>query len=493
PIMGAAAFIIAELVGITYFDVIVAAFIPAFICYIALLYISHLEALKLGLKSLPREEIPPFLPTFMSGIHYLIPIVVLVYLLMVERWTPSSSVFWAIMLMFAIIIIQKVFHAQRTREQNPGAAFKEAMSDIYAGLVGGARNMITISVAVATAGIIVGSVSSTGLNNALIGVVEAISGGNVFILLAMTSVLCILLGMGLPTTANYLVVASLLAGVVVELGAAAGLVLPLIAVHLYVFYFGLMADVTPPVALAAFAASAISRADPIRTGCQAFFYEIRTAILPVVFIFNTELLLIGVESFWHGLMVFVVSLIAILCFSSLTQNYMLVRNKWWEGVLLAVVMVGLFRPDVILDRFYPAFVSLDVQKFVANEVSGTPGYDIRFHVVRETEYGDRFKLYRMPTPDMGASPDYGLYGAKLVPDGERFIVDDLTPGGLAETAGMDFGDYVTEISVEQGGRPAKEMIYPFMLVILGFVFLLQYPRLRRQRAESAATNAEARG
>ena len=494
PIMGAAAFIIAELVGISYFDVIVAAFIPAIICYIALLYISHLEALKLGLRSLPKEEIPPFWPTFVKGIHYLVPIFVLVYLLMVKRWSPSASVFYAIMLMFVIIVVQKIFHGWRSGQQDPVAAAKEAFGDIYAGLVGGARNMITIAVAVAAAGIIVGSVSSTGLNNALIGVVEAISGGNIYILLAMTSVLCILLGMGLPTTANYLVVASLLAGVVVELGTAAGLVLPLIAVHLYVFYFGLMADVTPPVALAAFAASAISRADPIKTGLQAFYYEIRTAILPVVFIFNPELLLIGVTSIWHGLLVFVVSLIAILCFSSVTQHYMLVRNKWYEGALLLVVVLGLFRPDVILDRFYPAFVSLDLKKFVSNEVSGTPGYDIRFHMVRETEYGDRFKLYRMPTPDMGASPDYGLFGLTLVPEDDRYMVKDLVPGGIAGTTGVEVGDYLTEVSVEQGGRPPKEYIYPFMLIILGLVIMLQLPRLRRQRADDAtAANAEANG
>ena len=145
-----------------------------------------------------------------------------------------------------------------------------------------------------------------------------------------------------------------------------------------------MADVTPPVALAAFAASAISRADPIKTGIQAFYYEIRTAILPVVFIFNPELLLIGVESFGHGLAVFVVSLIAILCFSSLTQNYMFVRNKFYEAIILAVVTVALFRPDVFLDRVYPAFAVANLEAFAAAESVATPGFTIRLHIVRET-------------------------------------------------------------------------------------------------------------
>jgi len=247
-----------------------------------------------------------------------------------------------------------------------------------------------------------------------------------------------------------------------------------------------MADVTPPVALAAFAASAISRADPIKTGFQAFFYEIRTALLPVVFIFNHELLLIGVTSFWHGLSVFVVSLIAMLCFSSLTQNYMLVRNKWYEGVILAVVVIGLFRPTVYMDYFHPEFEHLDVGKFVAGEVTGKPGYDVRFRAVHETEYGPQYRLYRMVTPEFGAaSEEYGLYGMKIAKDGDDYVVEEVMPGGLAEQAGVEQWDYVTEVHVEQEGRPQKALVYPFMLALLGIVFLLQYMRFRRQRATAA--------
>jgi TRAP transporter 4TM/12TM fusion protein len=487
PIMGAAAFIIAELVGVSYFDVIVAAFIPAFICYIALLYISHLEAMKLGLKRLPAEEIPPFGKTFMGGIHFLIPIVVLVYLLMVERWTPASAVFYSILVMMIIVVSQHVVSALRGGDASVADAVTAGLVDIYAGLIAGARNMITIAVAVAAAGIIVGSVSSTGLNNALVGVVEVVSGGNVYILLAMTSVLCIVLGMGLPTTANYLVVASLLAGVVVELGNAAGLVFPLIAVHLYVFYFGLMADVTPPVALAAFAASAISRADPIKTGIQAFYYEIRTAILPVVFIFNPELLLIGVESIWHGVTVFVVSLIAILCFSSLTQNYMFVRNKFYDAIILAVVTVALFRPDVFLDQAFPAFASVDLKLVAAGEAVATPGLTVRFHVVRETEYGDRFKLYRMAIPELVSDETYGRYGLKVGFTDGRYEVTDLQFNGLAEQNGVEVGDIITDVDVEHVGRPAKEWIYPFAFALLGLVIVLQL--MRRRRNQAAAPGA----
>ena len=496
PIMGAAAFIIAELIGISYFDVIIAAFIPAIISYIALLYISHLEALKLGLKGLPKSEIPAIWPTFVSGIHFLIPIVVLVYLLMVERWTAGSAVFYSIMLLMVIIIIERVWRALRTGEEAAGVAIKMSLNQCYVGMVSGARNMINISVAIAAAGIIVGAVSSTGLNNALVGVIEAISGGNVFILLGLTAVLCLILGMGLPTTANYLVVASLLAGVLVELGQAAGLVLPLIAVHLFVLYFGLMADSTPPVCLAAFAAAAISRADPIQTGVQSFLYDIRTAVLPFVFIFNTELLLIGVESIWHGLLVFIVSLLAILCFSSITQRWMLVKVTWVEGILLAVAMVCFFRPDFVMDQIHPKFEVLDMKPFIAGEARARPGYSIRMHVVRQTDYGDRFKLFRMATPEIKADTLDELYGITLMPEEDgRFRVTDLMPKGIAEQSGIEFDDLVKAVDVEVVGQPSKEWIYLIGFASLALVIGMQLRRRRQQGGDAepaaAATAATA--
>ena len=476
PIMGAAAFIIAELLGISYFDVIVAAFIPAVVSYIALIYISHLEALKLDLKGMPKADLPHLRKTFFGGIHFLIPIATLVYLLMVERWTPGSSVFYSIMLLMVIILIQHALAAGR-KGVTVAAAVKSALIEIYAGMIAGARNMIGISIAVAAAGIIVGSVSSTGLNNAMVGVVEAISGGNVYALLILTAVLCLLLGMGLPTTANYLVVASLLAPVLGELGSAAGLVLPLIAVHLFVFYFGILADDTPPVCLAAFAAAAISRADPIRTGIQGFTYDIRTAILPFIFIFNPELLLIGVTSVWHGLVIFFIALVAMACFSSATQGWMIVKTKWYEIVVLLAITFALFRPDYFLNLVYPAYAPVDVEAFRVGEVVAKPGLRVRLHAVRSTNYGDRFKLYVLETPKSAKHPK-NPYGVALEREGDRYIVSDLAFQGQAEKRGVKFGDIVTAVDVEQTGRPAKEWVYPIALAVLGVIVLLQ---LRRRR------------
>ncbi len=491
PIMGAAAFIIAELVGITYFDVIVAAFIPAFISYIALLYISHLEALKLGLTRMPKEMIPPLWRTFVGGVHFLVPVAMLVYFLMIERWTPESSVFYAILFMMITILIQKVVVSIRSDGSVPLAfALRDGLKDIYEGLVAGGRNMVSVAVATGTAGIIVGAVAATGLNGALAGIVEAVSGGNVYILLLLTAGLCIVLGMGLPTTANYLVVASLLAGVIVEVGTASGLVLPLLAVHLFVFYFGLMADVTPPVALAAFAASAISGGDPMKTGFQAFKYHIRTAVLPFVFIFNTGLLLIGVESFWQGLMVFVVSLLAILAFSSVTQNWMFVKNRLWESVVLAVVAIALFRPGFLLDLVYPEFKTVALQDFVDGSFKPGPGRTVRLHMTVHTDYGERFRLYRLETPQSATTNPMSTFGVELIPAEDpsyagSFELVDVAFMGALEKAGFEWkGDptYVTAVDIEQPDRPAKEWLYPFALILLGTVVISQLRRIRKKNA-----------
>ncbi len=540
PIMGAAAFIIAEFIGISYFEVVVHAFIPAIISYIALFYLSHLEALRLNLSGLPRSGLPHFWRTFIGGIHFTMPIVVLVYLLMVERWSASSAVFYAVIWTMLVIATTRLLHPGAPRwgliasvsapvllsgvlnwvaglhpigaalwgiacavailivlallswreSEQPLQPLIDAVRTIGQGMISGSKSMATVGIAVAAAGIIVGAVSSTGLNNAMIGVVEAIAGNNVYILLGLTAVLCLVLGMGLPTTANYLVVASLLSGVLVELGMAAGLEFPLIAIHLFVFYFGLMADSTPPVCLAAFAASAISRADPLKTGVQSFLYDIRTAILPFIFIFNPELLLIGVESWWHGIMVFVVSLIALLCFCSVTQNWLLVRLRWFESVLLVAAMISLFRPDFVLDQFWPEYRTAPLATFAKGSEIAPPGRTVRLHVLRDTDYGDRLRLLVARPEDDSTTWTVEDFGLTLGPASARngaYEVLDLEFNGLGETMGLTWGDYITEVDVSEPGRPAKALVYPFGLIIVGFVLSLQFAlRRRKERSQEEA-------
>ena len=205
-------------------------------------------------------------PTVKAGLHFLLPVVVLVWALMVERLSPGLSAFYGTIFMIFILVTQRPLFAIFRGQGAFGAAAKQGFDDLVQGLVAGARNMIGIGVATATAGIIVGAVSQTGVGSALAEVVEVLSGGNMIAILFLTAILSLILGMGLPTTANYIVVSALLAPVIVALGQQNGLLVPLIAVHLFVFYFGIMADVTPPVGLASFAAAAVSGGDPIKTG-----------------------------------------------------------------------------------------------------------------------------------------------------------------------------------------------------------------------------------
>mgnify|MGYP001482073083 FL=1 len=475
PIMGAAAFVMAELLGISYFTVITHAILPAIICYVALFYISHLESVKLNIKGLPDDQIPPLGKTFLSGIHYLIPIFILIYLLLIERWTAASSVFYSILSLMVIIIVREILSAKKNN-LGPIDGLKLGINEIIAGLEKGAINMITVSIAIATAGIIVGAVSSTGLSNNLIVVVEAIAGDNIVILLALTAFLCIVLGMGLPTTANYLVVAALMSHVVVEVAGASGYAFPLIAVHLYVFYFGLMADVTPPVGLASYAASAISKADPIRTGIQAFWYELRTAILPVVFIFNNELLLIGIENIWHGLMVLATSLLAILIFSSATQGWFVNKLRWYEIIIFIIISLSLFRPDYILDKFYPEYEYSQLQLNNLKSINLKTDRDVHIKVTRRTEYGDRYKLFIIKKDTFNENYSLKDYGINVVDQEGRMTIDTLKWNSLAKKSGIETGDVISEFKIENLDRPNKAIIYPFSLVTFLFFGYLNYRR-----------------
>ena len=477
PIMGAAAFIMAEMLGITYFQVITHAFIPAVIVYISLFWISDLEASKLGLKGLEPKDIPKLAKTFFSGVHYLIPIVFLIYLLIIERWTAGSAIFYSILSLMIIMVMQKIKPENILKPDLLYFDCIEGITDISKAMVRGAINMVNVAIAIATAGIIVGAVGSTGLSNAMIEVVEIISGGNIIILLFMVMVLCLILGLGLPTTANYLVVAALMANVIVEIGGASGLVLPLIAVHLYVFYFGLMADVTPPVGLAAYAAAAISRADPIRTGIQAFYYEIRTAILPIVFIFNPELLLIGIKSVWHGILIFVVSLIAILSFTSATQGWLLTKLRWYETISLLLITISMFRPDFVMNRIFPEYVNYNSN--IEESINYETNRKLRLHITRYTDYGERYKLFVFPIEENLTVSLKELTGLELEKNANNlFEVTNIEFMGMAEEKGIDFYDEITKLEIDSIERPPKEYVYIFGITLLLLTLLSQIKRSR---------------
>ena len=563
PVMGAAAFLMVEFVGISYFEVIRHAFLPAVISYIALIYIVHLEALKLNMEGLPKSgpaksllqrvtgfaigfaftgalvaivfygigliravtgsastvvigallfvsyagliwygsrfpklelddpnapviKLPELGPTAKTGFHFILPIVVLVWFLIVERKSPGLSAFWATALMIFIILTQKPLRVLFQRTGDLAGAFKDGWADLIDGLIAGARNMIGIGVATATAGVIVGTVSLTGIGQVMAEFVEFISGGVLILVLLFTAVISLILGMGLPTTANYIVVSSLMAPVVVELSAQSGLIVPLIAVHMFVFYFGIMADVTPPVGLASFAAAAISGGDPMKTGFMAFFYSLRTVALPFLFIYNTDLLLIDVG--WAGgIVAFIVATAAMLVFAAATQGFFVVRSRLWESLVLLLVAFTLFRPGFWLDMAQAPFESLDPATIV--EVVGGLPADADVRLVVEGEDPRTLKLERRtvvlpagPEGD-GAARLYDSAGIAVLVDEGRTLIDDIGFGSAAEAAGLDFDFEILAIEVPQDRLP-KQIFYIPALLILGLIVLLQ-----RRREDSALAGA----
>jgi TRAP transporter 4TM/12TM fusion protein len=379
PVMGAAAFIMAEVVGLPYLDVVRAAFLPAIISYLALFWVVHIESMKMGIKAIPRAQLPPFLKTLLRGSHFIIPLGVLLFYLVVMRRSPVTSALLAIESLAVIMFVQRPVIAfltlgahRRAGTLDPGVdvprfialAAWEGLKDVWNGLIMGARNMISVGVATATAGIIVGVVTITGLVGRFITLIDTISMGNVVLMLIFTAITSLILGMGMPTTANYIIMATLTAPVIVQLGADAGLVFPIIAAHLFVFYFGILADDTPPVGLAAYAGAAIARADPIKTGLQGFSYDLRTAILPFIFLFNTDLLMIeGVTStgsiIWlddyvHIAWIFFAGLTAMFAFASAIQGWLVRSCNWIERIFLLLVSASTFRPG-----FFAEHIPLD--------------------------------------------------------------------------------------------------------------------------------------
>jgi TRAP transporter 4TM/12TM fusion protein len=471
PVMGAAAFVMASFIGVTYFEVVKHAFLPAIISYIALFYISHLEALKLGLKGMEDSDVPNLKKTFLSGLHFLIPIFVLIYMLVFLRFTASYSIFYATFTLILVNLINRVF-----KQENFQDGLKTWFNETVVGFEKGALNMVGVGIAIATAGIIVGAVGSTGLSTNLIIVIETIAKDNVVILLFLTIILCLLLGMGLPTTANYVVVASLMATVLVDVGNASGYIFPLIAVHLFVFYFGLMADVTPPVGLASYAAAAISGGDPLKTGVQALWYSLRTGILPIVFLFNHELLLIGIENIWHAIVVIVTSLIGILVFTAATQRWFINKLKWYEVIVFLVISLSFLAPEFVLNKFYPKYEQQQLSAEKMQSLYFNPEKEIHIKVTRRTEYGDRYKLFVINEGSYNDDFNLETYGLKLIDEDKNLIVKNLDWKGLAKKSGIKTGDIISDFKVENHERPNKAIVYPFATFLLFIFGLLNYKR-----------------
>ena len=563
PVMGAAAFLMVEFIGISYIEVIKHAFIPAVISYIALVYIVHLEALKKDMPALGEAKsflgmivkafigfavagvgftaliygvgalrdtlpdltgpimmvvllavylwlvaiasrkpdlemddpnskeikLPQVKDIYSTGLHYILPIVVLIWFLMVERQSPARSAFFATALMIGIILTQRPLKALFRGEGGQIAAeFKNGFNDLIDGLIAGARNMIGIGVATAAAGIIVATVTRTPIGTELAGLVEQLSFGILFLMLVLVGLFSLILGMGLPTTANYIVVSSLMASVVVSLGAQEGLIVPLIAAHLFVFYFGIMADVTPPVGLASFAAAAVSGGDPIKTGFTAFFYSLRTVALPFLFIYNPTLILYGVDlGTWAGIgqavFVFIVATFAMLLFAAATQGYFLARSRIYESAALLLVAFTLFVPNVWLNMVQDPFIEVPPAQFEEALGAAPEGERIRLQIAGpDFNTGETAETTLVIFAEGGdTATRMSNTGLLLIPDGDAMRLDEPMFGTEAAEALVDFDFYAddpVQLSAVQMARdrlPEQVFYLPALLLLL-IVILLQRRR-----------------
>ncbi|MCK4768431.1 MAG: TRAP transporter permease, partial [Desulfobacula sp.] len=426
------------------------------------------------------NELPDLKETAQAGYYFLLPVVVLMWCLTVERLSPSLSAYWATMLLMVIVLTQRPLKGFIRKAKGDDFSFEKGFHEFVNGLVSGARNMIGIGVATAAAGIVVGTVTLTGIGLVMTEFVEFISGGNLVLILFFTAVISLLLGMGLPTTANYIVVSTLMAPVIVELGAQNGLIVPLIAVHLFVFYFGILADDTPPVGLAAFAAAGISGGDPIRTGIQGFTYDIRTAILPFMFIFNTELLMIGIGTWFHLVTVVVSAVIAMLVFAAATQGFFLTKSRFYETIALLLVTFTLFRPGFFWDKVYPPFEEKPGTQLVQIVENLEPGSMLRLKIKGENMKGKEYTKALMFTVGNAQNGVDRLneIGFETRTEEGKVLVDNVVFSSNAEKMGIDFDQEILMVKIPSK-RPSKQLMFIPALGLLALVFFVQ--RRRRDK------------
>ena len=572
PVMGAAAFLIAEFTGVSYFELIKHAALPALVSYIALFYLVHIEVTKLGLQGLKRSQrqksilnkimgflfgfgilaifaflakfsveyvenvlpkfsilyigslltiiylflvrisakqkdltvgltkeemssLPPVSAVANTGYHYILPIIVLLWCVLVNRLSPGLSAYWACVVMIVILLTQHPLKAYFRGYEIKRKVLLRGLVELSEGLENGAKNMISISVATGIAGIIIGTVSLTGMHQFIGEFVEVLSGGNLILMLLLVALMCLILGMGLPTTANYIVVSSLMAPVIVMVGAQNGLIVPLVAVHLFVFYFGILADDTPPVGLAAYAAAAISKGDPIRTGIQGFSYDIRTAILPFMFIFNTSILLIDVTLI-EGIIVFLTMTVGMLAFCSATQRFIFTKTQFWEVLILLIVAFTFFRPDFWLNKISPPYLELkgnQVKELLNGEIENLPEdlIDLRIQITgpdfdNEDRIISKNTILKLPIEGDAVSR-LEQSGLIIIFDDKNVLVEEPFPGTPLFQELQEFDFYsdrlvtLDKLFVEKSDRPAKEFFYLPAIVLLMIVIYSNRKRYLYER------------
>jgi len=334
PIMGAAAFLMAEFVGVPYVEVVKAAVIPAILYFSGIFIEVHFEAKRLGLKGIPRDQLPKAKDLVMERGHLAVPLIAVIYLL-VEGATPTRAALWAIALAIGASALRK--------------STRISFRDILEGLEKGARGCLGVLIACATAGVIIGVVTKTGVGLKLASALLDLAGGHLLPAMFFTMITSLLLGMGVPTTANYVITSTIAAP------ALEGMGVPVLAAHMFVFYFGIIADVTPPVALAAFAGSAISGGNPLKTGVVASKLAIAAFLIPYIFVLSPQILMIDV-TMWGLIHVICTAIIGMIGVGGSMVGYMLTNLNMVERIVLFFGGLMLIDPGLVTDLIGLAIV-----------------------------------------------------------------------------------------------------------------------------------------
>ncbi len=350
PIMGAAAFLMAEYIGIPYAKVAVKAILPAILYFTGIFISVHLEAKKLGLRGIPRDQLPKW-GLLARDCYLILPLILLVWLVSSGAKTMSHSAAYSILAAIVVGLVNFFLTRMRDAEEKSakttvraiGGALADSGRSAVDSLEAGAKGAITVAVACAMAGIIAGCITVTGLASILINAIVQLAGNATFIGLILTMVCCIILGMGVPTTANYCIMASTCAPILIKMGY------PLVAAHFFVFYFGIVADITPPVALAAYAGSAIAKSNPMKTGINATKLAIAAFIVPFIFAYNPQMLFENVTSVFQVVQIVITALLGIFAVAAGLEGYILRKMGWPLRVLAVIGGLTLLIPGTVSD------------------------------------------------------------------------------------------------------------------------------------------------
>ncbi len=334
PIMGAAAFLMADILGVPYSNIVLRAILPAVLYFTGVFITVHLEAKKEGLRGISKEELPRILPLLKKS-YLLIPLILLVYLVS----TSKSSIAYAAAIAIVAAIVVSIFDKEN----------RITPKRIWQALAAGGQGMISVAAACGIAGIIAGTITMTGLANIIFDAVVTLAGGKIIVALFLTMICCIVLGMGVPTTANYCIMAATCAPILISMGVEP------IAAHFFVFYFGIVADLTPPVALAAYAGAAIAQGNPMRTAITATKLAVAAFIVPYVFALSPEMLLVDTTA-WEVVLICITSLVGIFAVSASLEGYFIHHMPWYQRVLCLVGGLLLIYPGAVTDAIGVALV-----------------------------------------------------------------------------------------------------------------------------------------